>query len=307
MFTDLKGDRQIQALAALRVETQNLRTAFEELVDQDDYERLEKMYPALILFHDMNNQRIETQAMLSLMSRMEQKLRDLLLSPLDKEPSPQVGFHLGVLTFTLAAMRHFTLESTGARSEDLLNECLQLVQHLPDTSTKAYTLLLLCRGPGLESDRKLDLCQHSFVIFKQHGDRWGAALAQLIWADEMNFSDFDMDLAQIAYQASLDAYTAAGNLWGQALCLFGLMVIEQKAGNIEEADRLGQQSLAFFSELQNYERMSWLHHSAADFAASTGRLDEARSHLEANIAYFTHIGDTDRRKYYENKLANLLP
>jgi predicted ATPase/class 3 adenylate cyclase len=306
MFADLKCERQIQALATLRVETENLRSAFEELVNQGNYERLEKMYPVLILFQDMNNQRIETQEMIALMERMEHKLRNLLLSPLGKEAAPQDGFHLGMLTLTLAAIRHFSLDRSEARNEGLLDECLQLVQYLPDTSAKAYTLLLLCRGPGLESDRKLGLCQQSFVIFKQRGDRWGAALAQLIWADEMNFSNFDIDLAQIAYQASLDAYTTAGNLWGQALCLFGLMMLAMKEGDYQEADRLSRQSLTLFIELQNHERIASLHHAFADFAAQVGRHEEARLHLEANIAYFTHSGDIDRRKYYEGKLAQLL-
>ena len=136
-------------------------------------------------------------------------------------------------------------------------------------------------------------------------DAWGAALAQLIWADEMNFSDFDTDMAQIAYQASLDTFVRAKNIWGQALCLNGITLLEQKVGHYEEAYRLGSQSLEFFNELGNVERIVWLHHTLGNIAIAKGSLKDARTHFEANLAHYTQLGDKDSQKHYRERLASL--
>ena len=136
-------------------------------------------------------------------------------------------------------------------------------------------------------------------------DAWGAALAQLIWADEVNFTDFDTDMARVAYQASRDTFVRAKNLWGQALCLNGLTLLEQKAGNYEEAYRLGSQSLEFFSEIENVERIMWLHYTLGNIAVAKGSLKDARTHFEANLAHYIQRGDKDNQKYYRQRLADL--
>ena len=137
------------------------------------------------------------------------------------------------------------------------------------------------------------------------GDVWGAALAQLIWADEMNISGFDIDMARAAYQASLDTFTRAKNIWGQALCLNGMTIIAQKAGNIEEAIRLGSQSLEFFLQLENQERIAWLRETLGNIAADKGSLKDARIYFEANLAYYTLMGDENHQKYFQVRLAQL--
>jgi len=121
----------------------------------------------------------------------------------------------------------------------------------------------------------------------------------------MNFSDFDTDMARVAYQASLDTFVRAKNIWGQALCLNGITLLEQKAGHYEEAYRLGSQSLEFFNELENVERIVWLHHTLGNIAIARGSLKDARTHFEANLAHFIQRGDKDNQKYYRERLAGL--
>jgi len=315
MFGRLQGDEQLATLAAMRAEAQNLRAAFQVLTEQRDFERLEAIYPALILFFEMNNQRVETDEMVGLLAALERTLRSVFTasgqapngagrgSASDgSAPSASID---GLLALTLSALRHFTLDARNPLDDARLAESLALVEPLEDSQTKAYVLLLSCRGPGLASDQKLDLCQQSFSIFKRAGDLWAAALAQLIWADEMYFSGFDYNLARAAYQASLQAFRAAGNLWGQALCLTGLTSIEQKIGKFEEAARLGAQSLDLFTQLENFERAAWLHHIFGEAAVARGYPVEARRHFDANLTFFTNQGDTQRQQYYQGLLERL--
>ncbi len=307
MYEDLKGEKQATALAALRAETQNLRAACQELVEQSDFFRMEKLFPALILFYEMNNRRVEAQEMIQLLVRMQQLLRHELESAAQASSDrPPKSFYQGLLALTLAALHHFTqIYQHTQYTASYQQESVQLIQELPDGEAKAYTILLNCIGPSNSPDLKLELCQQSFRIFKSMGDVWGAALAQLIWADEMNISGFDIDMARAAYQASLDTFTRAKNIWGQALCLNGMTIIAQKAGNIEEAVRLGSQSLEFFLQLENQERIAWLRETLGNIAADKGSLKDARIYFEANLAYYTLMGDENHQKYFQVRLAQL--
>lgn len=308
VFTKLKGADQSDALAVARAEVQNLRLAIKELIAQRDFKRLDGILPAVILFYEMNNQRVETQEVIKLLMDMEQGLRQSLAGPSAPHPvSLPRSFLQALLGITLAALHHFSfsgyqLQQTAQQQD----ESLQLVLDLPDTEAKAFTILLSTRGSShLSVDQRLDLLQQCFSIFKRLTDSWGAALTQLIWADEMNFGNIDIDLARPAYQASLQTFEEAKNRWGQALCLNGLAAIEQKNGHFEEAYRLCSQALELFSQLGNSDRVAGAHHLLGEIAVDKGSLEEARHHFEANLKYFTLLGDKNLQQDYQERLKNL--
>jgi len=307
MYEELKGEGQSSALNDLRADTQNLRAACQVLVEQRDFRRLEGVFPAIILFYEMNNQRVELQEIARILDDMQQLLRQELetITEVVSDGLPR-SFYQSLLALTLAALHHFT-ESFQYPQHTVLyqQESLQLIQTLPDSQAKAYAILLNCIGQVLASDQKLELIQQCFGIFKSMKDTWGAALAQLIWADEMNFSDFDADMARVAYQASLDTFVHAKNIWGQALCLNGITLLGQKVGNYEEAYRLGSQSLEYFNELENMERIAWLHHTLGNIAIAKGSPNDARTHFEANLAHYIQRGDKENQKFYRERLAGL--
>jgi predicted ATPase len=308
VFTKLKGADQLEALAIARAEVQNFRLAFKELIAQHDFKRMDGILPAVILFYEMNDQRVETQEVLKLLADLEQVLRnDLALTTgpdLSSLPKPFLQALLGI---TRAAFLHFKFRGYQSPADaHQPEENLQLVLNLPDTESKAYTILLSCRGPSdLSIDQRLDILQQCFSIFKRLDDSWGAALTQLIWADIMNFGNIDVDLARPAYQASLQTFEEAKNRWGQALCLTGLAMIEQKNRHFEEAYRLCSQALGLFSQLGNSERMAGAHHSLGEIAIEKGNLEEARLHFEANLNYFISLGDKTRQQYYQERLSSL--
>jgi predicted ATPase/class 3 adenylate cyclase len=308
VFTKLKGADQSDALAVARAEVQNLRLAFKELIAQRDFKRLDGILPALILFYEMNNQRVETQEVVKLLADMEQALRQKLAWP--EEPGPDNlprTFLQALLGITLAALHHFSFSSFQLPlTAHQKNESLQLVLDLPDTEAKAYAILLSTRGSShLSVDQRLDFLQQCFSIFKRLNDSWGAALTQLIWADEMNFGNIDIDLARPAYQASLQTFEEAQNRWGQALCLIGLGAIEQKNGRFEEAYRLCSKALEFFSQLGNSDRVAGAHHLLGEIAINKRSLEDARLHFEANLKYFTLLGDKTLQQEYQERLNNL--
>jgi predicted ATPase/class 3 adenylate cyclase len=308
VFDRLKGAEQAEALAVTRSEAQNLRLAFKKLIQMRDFKRLEETLPAVILFFEMNNQRVETQEVIKRLEDLEGVLRQELDQAEGVEPDrPPPSFLKALLGITLASLHHFHhsgYQVSLAASQSM--ESLELVLDLPDTETKAYTILLSCQGSThLSVDQRLDLLQKCYAIFKHLDDAWGAALTRLIWADEMNFGSLDFDLARVAYQASLQTFIEVKNNWGKALCLNGLGIMEQKNGNLDEAYRLCSQALELFSQMLNAERVAGLHHLLGEIALAKGSEEDARLHFEANQKYFATQGDQDRQGYYQERLKSL--
>ncbi len=307
IFPGLKGADQADALQMTRAETQNLRLSFKELIAAHDFKHLEEMLPALILSFDMNNQRVETLELINLFADLAQELRQELALPAGSQPAGESPLFLrALLGLTLSAIRHFAnnylLQLTTLQEE----ESLRLVLDLPDSKMKAYTMLLSCRMSSyLSVDQRVDILQQVFAIFKRLNDPWGAALTQLIWADEMNFSEIDLDLAQVAYQASLRVFQEARNTWGQALCLNGMAMIAQKKGDYEAASQLCAQALELFRQLGNLERIVATHHFLGEIAIQLGNLEDARLHFEANCRYFASLGDRNSQQVYQARLDSL--
>ena len=308
VFPRLKGADQAEALAVTRSEAQNLRQAFKKLTEMRDFKRLEEILPAVILFFEMNNQRVETQEVINRLVDLEGVLRQELDQAEGAEPDrlPR-SFLQALLGITLAALHHFHFSGYQvplAAPQQM--ESLELVKDLSDTEAKAFAILLSCRGSTyLSVDQRLDLLQECYAIFKHLNDAWGAALTRLIWADEINMGDLDLDLARVAYQASLQTFVEVKNIWGKALCINGLAIIEQKNGNVDEAYRLGSQALDLFSQMLNAERVAGLHHSLGEIALVKGSKEDARLHFEANQKYFAVQGDKGRQQYYQERVEGL--
>jgi tetratricopeptide (TPR) repeat protein len=308
VLTKLKGADQLDGLAMGRAEAQNFRLAFKELIVQRDFKAMDKILPALILFFEMNNQRLEIQEVLTLLAELEGVLRqNLAQHDSSDSTSSSPSSTQALLGLTLAALHSFKHSGyqlpLSAAQED---ESLQLVLDLPDTETKVYTILLSCRGSNhLSVDQRLDYLQRCYTIFKRLHDPWGAALSRLIWADEFNFGNLDIDLARPAYQASLKTFEEAGNHWGQALCLFGLAIIEKKNGNFEQAYQMCSLALELFSKIENTERVAEAHQALGEMAIAKGNLEEARFHYEANLKYFASLGDQVNEQRYQERLRSL--
>ena len=308
MGEELKGGRQMEALAALRTQMPNVRGAWQSLIDHRDLERLQRVLPAMILFLEMHDQPIEARQMARLLLDM---LRTLSAAPIAAADTGSdlttSSIYVSLLALVLGALRHFSLDPENfEQSLSYEREGLQLVDRLPDGQDKALTLLLHAIGPGtLTAQQSLELCRQCIGIFQRLDDAWGIALSRLILADVANLGDLDANLARTSYQASMDGFARLGNDWGRAMCLVGLALAEQRAGHLETAYRLGCQSLDIYDRIDNPTRASFLRQLLGEIAEGLGKLDDARRHFEANLARALQRGDDRQRDYCTERLARL--
>jgi predicted ATPase/DNA-binding SARP family transcriptional activator len=305
MVEKLKGSQQASALAALRLETQNLRLALQHLVQQRDWLRLHRALPSLVVFYEMHNQRVESQEVTRLLGNMVEALS---LAGEETPSQPDLAsIRADLLAFTLATIRHLVIDYEHIEpSLPYQRESLARAQALPDSPVKAMALILSAVGPGvITPTQTVELCNQSAEIFHHCGDAWGEALAQFTSADAIYFGERDASRARPVYEAALQTFTRLGNDWGRAFCLKGLAMIEFEGHTLEAVQRLGQESLAIFERLGNLARTPELRHILGEIAAEQNRPEQARLYFETNLAFFTRVGDEGRIRYYTERL-NLL-
>ncbi len=166
----------------------------------------------------------------------------------------------------LAAYRFFSWEPATSRNGIPYQlESLKIAQTIPDSQEKAYALMLDCIYTG------------------------GLEREEVI----------------SLYNQSAQIYEHLGDDWGQALCLNGLSFVEQKKQNLEEAYRLGCQSLEIFLRMGNHERLLDIRHNLGEMAEHLGKFEQARQHFEANRRYFVQNKDERWIKYYYARMASL--
>jgi predicted ATPase/class 3 adenylate cyclase/DNA-binding CsgD family transcriptional regulator len=314
MNEKLKGSEQLAALVALRAEIQNLHDAWRWLIEQRDLDRLHGVLPAMILFHEMRGRPVRAQEIARLLLDMLRVLGHVPGGGPTTTAGPPAGSSdASLLALVLAALRHFdqVLERTE-RTDLYQRESLEIAQKLLDSvpgcdpAEKAFTFLLNSIGPGILTSRQaVDLCQQCIGIFQRLGDAWGMALAQLVLADAASFGGVDAGLARRSYQAGLEGFTGLGNDWGRAMCLTGLAEVERRAGHLEEAYRMGCQSLDTYCQVGDAWRAVFTRQMLGEIAGGLGRFDEARRHLEANLAHFSQMGDDRQRDDYRERLERL--
>jgi predicted ATPase/class 3 adenylate cyclase/DNA-binding CsgD family transcriptional regulator len=314
MNDQLKGSKQLAALVALRAETRNLHDAWQWLIEQRDLERLHGVLPAIILFHDMSGRPAGAQEVVRLLLDMRRALghipsrgTDTAAKPTTTAAPPAGSPDASLLALVLAALRHFgqTFEHTE-QTDPYQRESLDIACELPDSQEKAFTLLLNSMGAGILAPQQCaELCQACIGIFRRLGDAWGTALAQLILGDVANWGEVDAELAQRSYHASLEGFARLGNDWGRAMCLNGLAMIEYREGHLEDAYRMGCQSLDTYGQMGDVWRGMFVREMLVEIAEALGAFDEARRHVKANLAYFSQMGATPQRDDCRERLARL--
>lgn len=291
---ELKGARQMYALAAMRAEAHHLQVALRWLVHQQDFDLLEKALPGVVLFSTMNDQRVFMEGIASILS----ELQEILVARGDRP---------ALLALVLAILRYYASFPVEAdQRNEYKKQSLGLLVALPDDLLKAYALILNCIGPSPQSFRdSVNLMEKALEILTALGDRWGIALAQLVLGDIHNYGNQDSFQARAYYETSVQLFSQSENSWGLSLCYFGLMDAADREGNLEEAYRFGSQSRRLLCELNSSQRLLWTTHRLGQIALRLGKLEEARRFFAFNMDFSARQGDAEKQRVYQEMLAQL--
>jgi tetratricopeptide (TPR) repeat protein len=139
-------------------------------------------------------------------------------------------------------------------------------------------------------DRATELCRASLALFRELGDRAGAALALNTLAN-VTGDRGDYDAADRVYEESLALRRALGDRSGAALALHNLAAIACARGDLARAESLDDESLALFRAADDEWGVAIALSNQARTACRRGELERATALLRESLLRRRTLGD----------------
>ena len=286
----LKGGNQKQAYNEIQIEIENIHTAWEWSIQNQQWQLIEISLESLFHFYDTHSwfqkgKNQFEQALSNLPPAVEQK-ETLIRAKL----SARLGwftFHLGhidqatqLLTDSLTQLKTlqaetalvFPLNYLGAikrhqgeqqqnptlyqEARHYLNQGLQLAQNIGDNFGASVALNILGQIASLEGNfaQARQLCTQGMNLKRQIGDRWGMTFS-LLYLGRVSQAMGQYQEAQASLQESLQISREFNDRRGVANALYNLAEVARTLEREPEAQQHYQESLQIFQEIGNQRRI----------------------------------------------------
>jgi len=295
---DLKGDEQQAAVALLEREMPNLQLAWQHALKVGDWAGVRQALLNWTLFMEMGPRKREsTQAARAAIAAVRKALAR-------EGPSPELEALLG---FLLASWRYHAMTlDPGEPPEPLIEESMALARRLPECREKGLIFLLNgIHSPVLAPAEAIALVRESLAIFEALGDRWAAAMAQIVLGDALMLGADDPAAARPFYEAAHAGCRALGNRWGEAMGLVGLALVAQRERQHLEALEFGRESLAVYRDLGNPWRVLGTLDLLTQVATEIGDAATVRACLEESLEFLEQTGTCSEAVRTLSRLAVL--
>lgn len=291
---DLKGVRQVEALAELDAELDNLCAAWDWAVERKASDLLGKAAFAFLIFHEMRSQWRDG----------EDRFRRALECLEGAAPSLPINR----LRATLLAAQGWCLcrMSRFQQASDILSESLRLIGDQDDTLIRTFAHFafgFLHVWMNLFDDALLHL-QTSLSISERIGDRWSLAWSHQVLA-EIAFESGKIVAQDGPFLETLSMFEKIGEKRGSSRALVYLGNIALTQGKYEAARTY------FERLLSNVERMGDVWGAAGGYgklgqlAATMGEYDQATRFLQRCLSMLQKTGDKRRIGYTLRQLGDL--
>lgn len=228
---DLKGRRQLEAMAEISADFENVRTAWNRAAAHKREDAIAQMTEGLWVFCGIRNREKEGRALFRYAEQQFAPERG-------GEPSQLWGRLLG-------------RAAAGETFQTQIESALQVVRRYDDLAEIAFCLHGLGSAAYGERDfgKAVQLLEQSLMIYRQLGDRYATAgvLFDLMsfrhegnWDDSMRFGEESLRLRR-----------EIGDRVGAAWSLSAVAIGEARAGRFAEAERLWLERIALGHETGN--------------------------------------------------------
>jgi predicted ATPase/DNA-binding SARP family transcriptional activator len=276
---DLKGARQQEALAEMDVEMANARAAWDWMVSQGDWARIDRAIEGLGLYHQWRVRYAEAASAFQAVAQ-----------PLSSLPAPAQE---GARVWAKALIWHSIF--TGPQQTDrLLQEAAGLLGDLeragqdvrPERAFALQRLALVAARS--DPQRAQRLCEQSVELYRALGARWETAnglhaLGTIVW-DQADYA-----YATQCHKESLALYRALGDRCGEAGPLVHLGAIALFQGR-REGERQVREAIAIYQEIGDRVSMAHSCYMASMALMPLGAFGEAHALLDQNLALIRAIG-----------------
>ncbi|GAB4445440.1 MAG: hypothetical protein OHK0015_47730 [Chloroflexi bacterium OHK40] len=277
---DLRGAGQMEALAALSAEIDQLRAAWHHAAARGDHHLLGAAAPALFHVYDMLSWFQEGAAVFSRASEA--------LAP--HRSDPQVAAAYAAL---LARQGWFTFHLGHQHDARLLLELSLAIQQNhnlgPEMVFGLNYLGVVCSYLG-DNDSAVRSAEAGLELARAHGDLYGQAVASNILG-QIAYDRGDYPTARSYSEQSLAIEQQIGNGWSMAYSLTNLGKVAYTQGDYASAQRLFTESLQRRTALGDTRGAAICHNRLGDTAAALGAYEQAEAHYRQSLALFQTIGN----------------
>ena len=290
---DLKGPRQLAALAEMDLEIENARAAWDWAAERVQAERLDRAIEGLGIYYDWRGRWQESEAAYRAAA---EKLAGVasrdgpVLSPSTELRAGSDGTSAAERLRVLARILTWQGDSSlslGRReaSIQLRRRSLALLEGpewaSQDTRLERAVVLRLmshqARGSDFERARRLG--EQSLALYEELGDRWGMADAlKFLGGRCMDLGAFGE--AERLHDRSLALFQVLGDQRQIADSMLNLGVLASIHGQLDEAESLIRKSIAISREIMDRHGILWGLTWLGFTFSSSGRFAQAQSSLE---------------------------
>lgn len=275
----LRGPDQIEALAALGAEIDQLRAAWHHAVARADHALIGAAAPALFHLYDMLSWFQEGAAAFALASAVLAPLRDGPAAAAYAVCLARQGwftFHLGrlqearlLLELSLSVQEQQRLQADHVFGLNYLGAvCIYLGDYETGARLAADGLALAC----------------------ERGDAYAQAVASNILG-QIAYERGDYTAARSSSQQSLAIEQRIGNRWSMAFSLTNLGKVAYAEGDYAAARRLFTEALELRLAFGDSRGAAICHHRLGDAAAALDDAEGAESHYRQSLARYHSIGN----------------
>ncbi|HEU5099909.1 MAG TPA: tetratricopeptide repeat protein, partial [Roseiflexaceae bacterium] len=282
--TDLQGTRQLEALAAIQADGENVRTAWEWAAGQRNIVRIDQALESLGYFYEWQGRaeegaaayRLAAAALERASTSDEQRVRAQLLAW-----QSRCAYLLGDSAAAGALL---------AQSQELLDD-----PDLAEVDTRAARAFVLLQVGRLTKDYDYPAActayEQSQALFRALGDRRGeaAALFGLGAATQDLIGDYDR--AQPYLQDSLAIRRALDDRLGMIETLAFVSQNARYRGQVAESEQLARESYVLSTTLDNQRAKALAADDLGMAMNWSGSYAEAHRLLEEAIAIYANLGD----------------
>lgn len=279
---DLKGSKQLEALATIEAERANIRQAWRWAISKQDVNAIRKSLFSLVLFINARGAYQEGEEIFR--PAVE------VFRALAAEETAGQGARLVFVSLLAAWTGYLGFNIDSAQVRLYIHETLSWLKRMrPDE--RAQILISMGFIPDeIDGDQVVQYYEDSLTIFSQQNDQWAVALVHLLYGDWLESRD--LRRANEEYQKSLAIFRSLGGHWGVAAGLHSLSENLYSLGEYIEAERLILECREVSQQLGDQWREIDCYLKLGRITTSLGQYVEAKEYYQTSLERSREMGNS---------------
>jgi DNA-binding SARP family transcriptional activator/predicted ATPase len=294
----LKGERIKEALVAVTMDIDNVRTAWRWAVEQGQLVEIKGALESLWLFYEIKGWFLEGEEMTS---RTVARLKDQWAMPENFEGSPLAIEVCPILGQALAYQAWFCVRlGLLERAKELIQESLLILQQMGARSQREIAIAWLVFGftkymQGLFTEANQPF-QESRLLFEQIDDPWGRGTCLSLLAH----SAYMLGRYKKAEQFSQESIAILRNIGDLRAPIFAISLLGRIAmaqGQYEQAEEFHQECFKRRQELQDRTGIAFSLRDLGDVVRLQGQHTRAEQYYQESLAMVQEINLQQEKIY----------